>query len=44
MANTVDAGPLNVLLNELRLPAIKVLWPQFAEQSDKEVGRRRASR
>ena len=24
------------LLNELRLPAIKVLWPQFAEQADKE--------
>ncbi|MBO4228558.1 hypothetical protein GRB70_40490, partial [Bradyrhizobium neotropicale] len=27
---------LNLLLNELRLPAIKLLWPQFAEQSDKE--------
>ncbi|WP_375784890.1 ATP-binding protein [Bradyrhizobium sp. Pha-3] len=24
------------MLNEVRLPAIKVLWPQFAEQSDKE--------
>ncbi|MBP1293617.1 DNA replication protein DnaC [Bradyrhizobium elkanii] len=24
------------MLNELRLPAIKVLWPQFAELSDKE--------
>ena len=35
-ANTVDTGRLNLLLNELRLPAIKVLWPQFAEQSDKE--------
>ncbi|WP_439373125.1 IS21-like element helper ATPase IstB [Bradyrhizobium sp. DASA03120] len=35
-ANTVDAARLNLLLNELRLPAIKVLWPQFAEQSDKE--------
>lgn len=34
--NTVDTGRLNLLLNELRLPAIKVLWPQFAEQSDKE--------
>lgn len=35
-ANTVDIAGLNLLLNELRLPAIKVLWPQFAEQSDKE--------
>jgi DNA replication protein DnaC len=34
--NTVDTARLNLLLNELRLPAIKVLWPQFAEQSDKE--------
>ncbi|MEZ5802320.1 MAG: ATP-binding protein [Rhizobiaceae bacterium] len=25
-----------MLLNELRLPAIKVMWPQFAEQADKE--------
>ena len=32
----VDAARLALLLNELRLPAIKVLWPQFAEQSDKE--------
>jgi DNA replication protein DnaC len=32
----VDTARLNLLLNELRLPAIKVLWPQFAEQSDKE--------
>ena len=35
-ANTIDTARLNLLLNELRLPAIKVLWPQFAEQSDKE--------
>src|SRR5215470_13071732 len=35
-ANTIDAARLNLLLTELRLPAIKVLWPQFAEQSDKE--------
>ncbi len=34
--NVVDTARLNLLLNELRLPAIKVLWPQFAEQSDKE--------
>jgi DNA replication protein DnaC len=35
-ASTVDAARLDLLLNELRLPAIKLLWPQFAEQSDKE--------
>ena len=35
-ASTVDTARLNLLLNELRLPAVKVLWPQFAEQSDKE--------
>ena len=35
-ANTVDTARINLLLNELRLPAIKLLWPQFAEQSDKE--------
>jgi DNA replication protein DnaC len=27
---------ISLLLNELRLPAIKTLLPQFAEQSDKE--------
>lgn len=31
VTNTVDAARLNLLLNELRLPAIKVLWAQFAE-------------
>ena len=35
--NTVpDTARLSLLLNELRLPAIKTLWPQFAEQADKE--------
>ena len=34
--NTVDAAKLALLLNELRLPAIKVMWPKFAEQADKE--------
>ncbi|WP_271591539.1 hypothetical protein [Bradyrhizobium sp. CCBAU 65884] len=29
-ASTVDTARLNLLLNELRLPAIKVLWPQNA--------------
>lgn len=35
-AHQVDAARLGILLNELRLPAIKALWPQFAEQADKE--------
>ncbi|WP_208244991.1 IS21-like element helper ATPase IstB (plasmid) [Rhizobium sp. T1470] len=35
-SSSVDAARLSLLLNELRLPAIKVLWPQFAEQADKE--------
>lgn len=33
---TVDTAKLSLLLNELRLPAIKLMWPQFAEQADKE--------
>jgi hypothetical protein len=33
--STVDTARLSLLLNELRLPAIK-LWLQLAEQSDKE--------
>lgn len=32
----IDAARLSLLLNELRLPAIKAMWPQFAEQADKE--------
>ena len=32
----IDAARLTLLLNELRLPASKVIWPQFAEQADKE--------
>ncbi|BCG82821.1 MULTISPECIES: IS21-like element helper ATPase IstB [unclassified Mesorhizobium] len=32
----VDSARLGLLLNELRLPAIKVMWPQFAERADKE--------
>jgi len=31
-----DAGRLALLLTELRLPAIKHLWPDIAAQSDKE--------
>ena len=34
--HSIDAARISLLLNELRLPAIKTLWPQFAEQSDKE--------
>jgi DNA replication protein DnaC len=34
--HTADAARISLLLNELRLPAIKTLWPQFTEQSDKE--------
>ena len=30
------AARLSLLLNELRLPAIKLVWPHFAEQADKE--------
>ena len=34
--STTDTARLGLLLNELRLPAIKLLWAQFAEQADKE--------
>lgn len=33
---SIDAARLSLMLNELRLPAIKHLWPGFAEQADKE--------
>jgi DNA replication protein DnaC len=32
----VDTARLALLLNDLRLPTIKHVWPQFAEQADKE--------
>lgn len=32
----VDTARLTLALNELRMPAIKALWPHFAEQADKE--------
>ena len=32
----LDPAKVSLLLNELRLPASKVIWPQFAEQADKE--------
>lgn len=34
--NDIDAGRLSIMLNELRLPAIKMLWADFAEQADRE--------
>jgi DNA replication protein DnaC len=35
-ADPIDAGRLTLALNELRLPAIKTLWPDFAARADKE--------
>ena len=32
----IDVARLTLALNELRLPAMKALWPRFAEQADKE--------
>ncbi len=32
----IDAGRLTLALNELRLPTIKVIWPDFAARADKE--------
>jgi DNA replication protein DnaC len=32
----VDEARLGLMLNELRLPTIKTLWPRFAEQADRE--------
>ena len=34
--SAVDTARLGIMLNDLRLPTIKVVWPQFAEQADKE--------
>jgi DNA replication protein DnaC len=36
MSNAIDTTRLSLLLNELRLPALKQIWPSFAERSDKE--------
>jgi len=35
-SSIIDEARLGILLNELRLPTIKTLWPQFAEQADRE--------
>jgi DNA replication protein DnaC len=32
----IDAQRLSLILNDLRLPAIKQIWPDFAERADKE--------
>ena len=34
--NPVDAARVELLLADLRLPAIKLMWSKLAEQSDKE--------
>jgi hypothetical protein len=34
--HTIDEARLGIMLNELRLPTIKTLWQQFAEQADQE--------
>ncbi len=36
MNENFDATRLTLLLTELRLPATKQMWSNFAEQSDKE--------
>jgi len=35
-ARQIDAARLTLMLNELRLPTIKAMWPQFTEQADRE--------
>jgi DNA replication protein DnaC len=32
----IDAGRLSLALNDLRLPTIKIIWPDFAARADKE--------
>jgi DNA replication protein DnaC len=34
--NSIDAARVELLLTELRLPAIKLMWKKLAEQADKE--------
>jgi DNA replication protein DnaC len=34
--NAADVARIELLLSDLRLPAIKLMWRNFAEQSDKE--------
>jgi hypothetical protein len=39
----VDTARLPLLLNELRLPTIAALWPDFTERADREGGPRHGS-
>jgi hypothetical protein len=36
MTKSIDAARLILMLNDLRLPAIKQDWPSLAARSDKE--------
>lgn len=36
MTQNIDRARLTLMLNDLRLPAIKQNWPEFAERADKE--------
>jgi DNA replication protein DnaC len=36
MTQSIDSARLTLILNDLRLPAIKQGWPAFAERADKE--------
>jgi hypothetical protein len=35
-SDAIDAGRLSLALSDLRLPAIKTIWPDFAARADKE--------
>ena len=34
--HAIDEARLSIMLNEVRLPTIKILWQKFAEQADRE--------
>jgi hypothetical protein len=36
MSQSIDGARLTLILNDLRLPAIKQDWARFAERADKE--------
>jgi DNA replication protein DnaC len=36
ITTSIDAARVELLLNELRLPGVKAIWPKLAAQSDKE--------
>ncbi|ANM13585.1 UNVERIFIED_ORG: hypothetical protein GGI57_005982 [Rhizobium aethiopicum] len=42
-AHVIDEARLGIMLNELRLPTIKMLWPRSAEEADGKDGRQLAS-